>query len=163
MKVVFAADHAGFELKNTLKDFVETLGYETEDVGAFSYDADDDYPDFMKKAARVVAADPETTRGILLGGSGEGEAMVANRFAGVRAAVFYGGVVPKTEVDIVLRKSNDPYEITRLSREHNDANILTIGARFISEEEVKEAVKVFLETPFNKEERHTRRIRNIDG
>ena len=93
-----------------------------------------------------MAADPENTRGIVLGGSGQGEAMVASRYKGVRAAVYYGG----------------EREIIKLSREHNNANILSLGARFISAEEAKEAVKLWLDTPFSGEERHRRRIEKID-
>ncbi len=147
MKLVFAADHAGFELKEKLMSFVRDLGYETEDMGAGEYNNDDDYPVFISRAARAVAADPENTRGVVLGGSGQGEAMVANRFFGVRAAVYYGGerlIIP-------------------LSREHNNANILALGARFVSEEEAKEALRHWLETPFPGEERHVRRIKKIDN
>lgn len=145
MKIFFAADHAGFELKNALLIYVRELGYEVEDCGAHELDPADDYPDFISIAAKAVSADPEN-RAIVLGGSGQGEAMVANRFKNVRAALYYGGVD----------------EIVRLSREHNNANILSLGARFVSEVEAKEAVKLFLSTDFNNEERHVRRITQID-
>ena len=85
MKVVFAADHAGYPLKEVLKPFVASLGYEIEDVGAHALDPEDDYVSFMKVAAAKVAADPENTHGITIGGSGQGEAIVPNRFKGVRA------------------------------------------------------------------------------
>ena len=122
------------------------LGYVVEDCGAHSLDANDDYPDFVSVAARRVAEDTDS-RGIVLGGSGEGEAMDANRFLGVRACEYYGG-----NLDVV-----------RVSREHNDANILSLGARFITEDEALEAVKVFLETPFSGDERHVRRIEKLDN
>ena len=143
MKVYFATDHAGFELKNTLLAYVEEeLGFETEDCGAYELDETDDYPVFIKKAAEVVSDDPENRRAIILGGSGEGEAMVANKFAYVRAAVYYGGTL----------------DIVSLSREHNNANVLSLGARFLSPEEAKKAVELWLSTAFSGEERHVRRI-----
>lgn len=142
MKIIIGSDHAGFHLKETLKKFLEELGYEVEDKGAFSLNPEDDYPDFMIPAAEAVAKDPENIRGILIGGSGQGEAMVANRFSGVRAAVYYGG--------------NE--EIVRLSREHNNANILALGVRFMDEDEAKRAVELWLATKFSGEERHLRRL-----
>ncbi len=145
MKVFFASDHAGFELKEKLKEYAAGLGYEIKDFGAFTYDEKDDYPDFVRKVAEAVADDPEHSRGIILGGSGQGEAMVANRFKNVRAAVL----------------NHFSEEIIKLSREHNDANVLSLGARFLGEEEAKKAVKLWLETKFSGEERHKRRIRKI--
>lgn len=146
MSILFSSDHAGFELKNTLVAFVrDELRLEAEDMGAYTLDSADDYPDFIAPVARRVSEDPKNTRAIILGGSGEGEAVVANRFEGVRAAVYYGGAP----------------EIVRLSREHNDANVLSLGARFLSEEEAKEAVRTWLTTPFSEEERHKRRIEKI--
>jgi len=142
-----ASDHAGFELKERLKVFLNESGYGTEDLGAFSYDEKDDYPDFVLPAARAVANDPQNNRAIVLGGSGQGEAMAANRIKGVRAAVLY-----KYDEDIV-----------KLSREHNDANVLSLGARFLGEEEAKRAVKLWLETPFSEDERHKRRIAKLDN
>lgn len=146
MKVYLAADHRGFELKEKIKAWLADWGYEFHDFGAFQYNPEDDYPDFIRKAAEAVANDPEQSRGIILGGSGQGEAMVANRHKGVRAAVYYGG--------------SD--KIIKLSREHNDANILSFGTFFLDEETIKKAVKLWLETPFGGEERHKRRIEKID-
>lgn len=146
MKIYFGADHAGFELKEKLVSFLKELGHDIEDFGAHSFEALDDYPDFIRPAALAVAQNPGS-RGIILGGSGQGEAMCANRVPGARAAVYYGGAV-----DIVV-----------LSREHNDANILSLGARFIEEEEAKEVVKLWLETPFSGAEKHARRIQKIDA
>lgn len=146
MKIYIGTDHAGFELKEALVPFLRSLGHEVEDRGAHTFEALDDYPDFVRPVAEAVLGNPES-RGIILGGSGQGEAMCANRVHGARAAVYYGGAV-----DIVI-----------LSREHNDANILSLGARFIEEVEAKEVVRVWLETPFSGEEKHIRRIEKIDA
>ena len=150
MKIYFASDHAGFELKNELFAFVrDGLHFEVEDCGAFENNPNDDYPAFIAAAAHAVSHDVLNgigNRGIVLGGSGEGEAIVANKFSGVRAAVYYGGSL----------------DIVRLSREHNDANVLSLGARFISIDDAKNAIRLWLETPFSGEERHIRRIAQIE-
>ncbi|OHA80104.1 MAG: ribose-5-phosphate isomerase [Candidatus Yonathbacteria bacterium RIFCSPHIGHO2_01_FULL_51_10] len=146
MKIIIGTDHAGFELKEELARFLAELGHEVEDMGAYILDGSDDYPDSIGRVARVIAADT-SARGVILGGSGQGEAIAANRVHGVRAAVYYGG----------------PIEIVRLSRAHNDANVLSFGARFISTEEAKEALTVWLHEPFTGEERHVRRIQEIDA
>jgi len=146
MHIYIATDHAGFKLKENLVPFIEGLGYEVTDCGAHTYDKADDYPDFISKAALEVSKDQENNRAIVLGGSGQGEAIVANRMSGVRAVVYYGGDI----------------EIVQLGREHNNANILSLGARFVSGEDAQRAVKTFLETPFPEEERHVRRINKID-
>jgi ribose 5-phosphate isomerase B len=157
MKIYLGTDHAGFELKEKLKPFLAELGHEVEDLGSFSFDKNDDYPDITTEVANKTSADNESF-GIIIGGSGQGEAMVANRKSGIRCVVFYGGVTPKIEVDIEGRKSDDNFEILKLSRMHNNANMLSISARFVSEDEAKEAVKIWLETPFSGDERHIRRI-----
>ena len=144
MNIHLATDHAGLELKNTIKDCLIGKGHEVTDHGAHEYDAQDDYPDFIFPCARAVAADPES-RGIILGGSGQGEAMVANRIKGVRAAVYYGS----------------EREIARLSREHNNANVLSLGARFISEQEIYDIIETWLDEPFEGG-RHQRRIDKLD-
>lgn len=150
MKIYLGTDHAGFELKEKLKIFLLELGYEIEDLGNFVYDEQDDYPDFILPLARRVAESTTVVdsgnKGIVIGGSGQGEAMAANRIKGIRAAVVY----------------NYNEDIVRLSREHNDANILSLAARFLSEEEAKKIVKLWLETDFSEEERHKRRILKID-
>jgi len=153
MRVVLASDHAGFDLKNALVPFVRSLGYEVEDLGAHEYHEDDDYPDLVRPAAEQVSNDPEHVRAVVLGGSGQGEAIVANRYPRVRAVVYNGesrGAV-----------FNDLDEIA-LSRQHNDANVLSLGARFLHADEAMEAVKRWLETPCSGEERHKRRIEKID-
>src|SRR5262245_51792344 len=123
MKIFIGADHAGFELKQKLIPFLCELGHEVEDKGAFKLTPDDDYPDFIIPVAREVAEAPDEVRGIVIGGSGQGEAMAANRFKGVRAIVFNGQYEPKDGREI-------PHEI-ETAREHNNANILSLGARFL--------------------------------
>jgi len=142
--IYLATDHAGFELKEKIKEFLKKAGYEVEDFGANTFEPEDDYPDFISKAAEKVSKDPEN-RAIILGGSGQGEAMVANKFPNVRAAVYYGSVE----------------QMPSLTRQHNDSNILSLGARFLKEDEAIEAVKLFLQTPFSNESRHLRRIEKI--
>jgi len=125
----------------------EELSYEVVDCGAFSYDENDDYPDFISVAISNLKTEGTDAKAILLGGSGQGEAILANRYSGIRAAVYYGG----------------PDEIITLSREHNDTNVLSLGARFLDEETAKRAVELWLNTPFSSEERHERRISKIDS
>jgi len=147
-RIVLAADHAGFELKEVAKQFLEGKNYSVLDVGAHEFVDGDDYPVYMTAAAMEVAKDLSgATRAIIFGKSGQGEAMVANRFPGVRAAVYYGGST----------------EIIKLSREHNDANILSIGAGFVAENELKSVIEMWLTTPFSGEEKHQRRITQIDS
>lgn len=147
MTIYLAADHAGFELKEHLVTYVrDTLGYDVHDCGAYTFAPEDDYPEYIKIAAEAVSENPNETRAIILGGSGQGEAMVANRFPNVRATVYYGG----------------PQDIITLSREHNNANILSLGARFMTTTEAEQAVSLWLRTSFTPEERHERRIAQIE-
>ncbi len=157
-KVFIGSDHVGFELKEKLIVYLQELGYDVEDKGAFDYDKADDYPDFILPVARAVAENPDEHRGIVMGGSGQGEAMAANAVKGVRAALFYAPALPEAAVDVSGRQSEDPFEMIRLTREHNNANVLSLGVRFLTEEEAKKAVKLWLEAPFTEEERHVRRI-----
>jgi ribose 5-phosphate isomerase B len=161
MKVYFAADHAGFETKNQLLAFVrDELGREAEDCGALSFDANDDYPAIIASAAQKLAADVaagKDSRAIIGGASGQGEAMVANRFKGVRCALYYG-TASKEQTDL----SGKNLDMIASARQHNDANALSLGFRFLSIDEAKEAVRTFLSTPFSDEERHARRIKQID-
>lgn len=153
MKIFIGTDHAGFVLKGKLMTFLQAEGHEVEDKGAYSYHEDDDYPDFVIPVAKEVSKDPSNVKGIILGATGEGEAMVANRLPNVRAAVYYGEskCVVDFEADIILR-----------SRRHNDANILSLGARYLTEEDMVHAVKLWLDTPFSGVERHSRRIEKIE-
>lgn len=156
MKIYIGSDHAGFELKEKLKTYLGELGHTVEDKGAFVYDKDDDYPDFIKPVAEGVAGE-KGSFGIILGASGQGEAMCANRVAGARTALFYGKA-GKDQTDI----SGNTLDMIASTRMHNDANILSLGARFLSEEEVEGAIKIFLETKFSGDERHIRRIKKLD-
>ncbi|MEI6296645.1 MAG: RpiB/LacA/LacB family sugar-phosphate isomerase [bacterium] len=146
MKIFIASDHAGFNLKEVLVKYLEKLDYEVIDKGPEVLDLNDDYPDFISLVAKEVSNNPKV-KGIVIGGSGQGEAMVANRFPGVRASVYYGGAIG----------------MIRTTREHNDSNILSLGARFLIDEDAKEAVKLWLDTPFGSDERHISRIRKIES
>lgn len=152
MKIYLAADHAGFAAKAALSTHLAHLGHEVEDCGAPAFDAGDDYPDFVLPCAKQVAEDPGSF-GIILGASGQGEAMAANRVPGVRAAVFYG-TAEHTQTDATGAELG----LLESARVHNDANILSLGVRFLTLEEIQTAVERFLSTPFSGDERHTRRI-----
>jgi len=144
MKIHLATDHAGFAHKEALKEYLLAQGIECVDHGAMSLDPEDDFPDYILPAAQAVAMDVENA-GIIFGGSGEGEAMAANKVPGIRCTAYYGG----------------PEEIVTLSREHNNANMLSIGARFVSIEDVLKIVSLWLATPFSGDERHIRRLQKF--
>ena len=133
-------------MKEKIKTWLTEWGLEFVDCGDTKLDPNDDYPDFVAIVAEKVAQDPVNNRGIVLGATGQGEAMVANRRRGVRAAVLYA--------------YNE--EIIKLSREHNAANVLSLGASFLSDEEARKAIDLWLKTDFSNEERHIRRIAKID-
>jgi len=160
MKVYLGTDHAGFALKESLKKFLQVKGYEVEDCGAYEFDTGDDYTQFITPVAEKVNTNPED-KGIIFGGSGQGEAMLANKFPEVRAVVFYGPHAPQAAIDASGEISNDPYTIISLSRKHNNANILSFGARFVTEEEVLKAADIWLSTDFSGVERHQRRIEKM--
>jgi ribose 5-phosphate isomerase B len=139
MRVHIGGDHAAYELLGELVTFLEGEGHEVTNHGPHTFDAQDDYPVFVLRAAEAVAADPGSL-GVVLGGSGNGEQMAANKVKGIRAALCYDE------------------ELARLAREHNDAQIISIGARMQAVEEAKSMVRTFLATPFSGEPRHQRRI-----
>jgi ribose 5-phosphate isomerase B len=141
-----ASDHAGFEHKEAIKEWLTSMGMEVVDHGAKIYDGEDDFPDFISLAAAAVSTSSEDSYGLIFGGSGQGEAMLANRFPNVRATVFYGGDMG----------------IIKLSRAHNDANVLSIGARFVSVEEVKKCLETWLNTPVLVDEKYRRRNQKIE-
>lgn len=142
MRVYLGTDHAGFVLKERIKAFLQQEGHDVIDEGALAFDKTDDYPDFIAKAARKVAAE-KGAFGIVFGKSGAGEAIVANKIKGIRAVLCFKP------------------ENARLAREHNDANVLSLGEGFTQPNEAEEIVDVFLKTPFSNEERHKRRIEKI--
>ena len=143
VKIYIAADHAGFYLKKQLIAYLKIKGYEVEDMGAYGMDEADDYPDYIIPCAKKVVFDTGSV-GIVIGGSGQGEAIAANKVKGIRAAVYYGG----------------NSQIPKLAKKHNDANILSLGARFASSDDAKKAVTLFLETKFEGG-RHQRRLDKI--
>ncbi len=145
--IFLAADHAGFAHKEAVLAWLEAEGFAVTDYGAYTYDAADDFPDHIVKAAHAVARNPEKDQAIIFGGSGQGEAMLANRFPGVRATVLY---------------SDDP-EIVELSREHNDANVLSIGARFLTIDVTKRHVWDWLHHKPSKNKKYARRNQKLDG
>ena len=148
MKIYLATDHAGFPLKEEVKKVLEDEGNEVYDCGALTLELGDGYPSYMAQAAENVQKDAlySPSCAVIFGGSGQGEAIVANRFRHVRAIVYAGGNL----------------ELVRLGREHNDANILSIGARFVNLTEAMQAIRLFLDTPFSHDERHADRIIQID-
>jgi len=154
MKIYIGTDHAGYVLKEKLVSFLKLQGHEVVDMGAFEYNEEDDYPDFVVPVAREISKNSDGARGIILGGTGEGEAIAANRFPHVRAVVNYGEAIAvvDNESNVVVR-----------SREHNDSNILSLGARYFTEESMMDTVKLWLDTPFTKDERHIRRLAKIDA
>jgi ribose 5-phosphate isomerase B len=161
MKIALATDHTGFEQLKDLEIYLESLGHECQNFGPATLNINDDYPDFIFKAAEAVASG-EFERGVIMGGSGEGEAMAANRLKGVRCAVFYGPAVVGRIIDANGRVSSSPYEIVKLSREHNNSNMLSLAARFVSVMDMKQVVKLWLDTPFTEQPRHVRRIDKLD-
>ena len=139
MRVHIGSDHAGFELKNYLITALTEDGHDIVDHGPEAYDAEDDYPVYCIPAAEAAVADPDAL-GIVVGGSGNGEQIAANKVVGTRAVLAYN------------------LETARLGRQHNDANVIGIGARMHTEEEALEMVRLFLSTPFSGDPRHARRI-----
>ncbi len=145
MKIFISADHAGYELKNTLREHLVHSGYEVEDLGPATLDKEDDYPNYaFKVATQLLGSEDEDPRGILVCGTGQGMAIAANRVAGIRAAVAW----------------ND--DIAKLSREHEDTNVLSLPARFIDSQTATTITDVWVKTEFSKAPRHQRRLDEIE-
>jgi ribose 5-phosphate isomerase B len=142
MKIYIASDHGGYELKKELVNYLQEKGYTIEDMGNKKEDSQDDYPDFILPLAEKVAKEMGAT-GIILGRSGNGEAIAANKVKGIRAAVCLN------------------VKMAKMAREHNDANILSLGADYVDLKTAKTIVDTFLETFFSKEEKHKRRVNKI--
>ena len=151
--IYIASDHRGFELKNKIAKWLEQWNFAFEDKGPFELDMNDDYPDFVSLAAKAVSNGSSEDRAIVIGYSGQGEAIVANKYNGIRAVVFYGKA---KAID-----PNKPGSIEELSRSDDNANVLSIGAGFVDEETARDIIKTWLDTPFKNEERHVRRLNKI--
>lgn len=162
MKIALSTDHAGFEHLKVLREFLESSGHDCVNYGPTAFDPNDDYPDFIRPAAEAVAKG-ECAVGIIFGGTGNGEAMTANRIKGVRCAVYYGPARAAEAIDVSGASAEDEYELLRLSRQHNNANMLSLAGRFLNNEATELAVSIWLNTPFPGDERHARRIAKIDG
>ncbi|MBS3085929.1 RpiB/LacA/LacB family sugar-phosphate isomerase [Candidatus Pacearchaeota archaeon] len=145
-KIYTASDHVGFKLKEKLKKYLDNEGYEIKDFGSHKYNKLDDYPDFVIPLAKALSKD-KTFKGVIFGKSGQGEAITANKVKGIRAVVYYGGNL----------------NIIKLSRQHNDSNVLSLGAGFLSYQEAVKAVDLWLKTPFSNALRHKRRLGKIEG
>ncbi len=142
MRVYLGSDHAGFELKAAIVAWLGDAGHEAVDCGPASYDPEDDYPVYVLRAAKGVAGDPGSL-GVVIGGSGNGEQIAANKVPGIRAALAW------------------TTETAQLARQHNDANVLSLGARMNSQDDSVSFVRAFVETPFSGEARHIRRLAMI--
>ena len=142
MKLFIASDHGGYNLKQELKEYLNNLGHTVEDLGAHTLDPSDDYSDFVIPLAQKVAQNPQSL-GVAIGRSGNGEAMAANKVKGIRTALATN------------------QEMAKKAKEHNNANILSLGADYINSDQAKEIVKAFLDTSFSADERHIRRLGKI--
>lgn len=154
MKIYIGTDHAGYVLKEKLITSLKAQGHEVIDKGAYDYNEHDDYPDFVVLVAREISKNPDTTRGIILGATGQAEAFTANKFPHVRAVVYYGKAecVVDDEADVIVR-----------SREHNNSNVLSLGARYLTEDDMLNTVNLWLTTTYTNGERHQRRLAKIDA
>lgn len=161
MKIALSTDHAGYQRMKKLKEGLELAGYACHDFGPATFDVNDDYPDFIKPACESILAGGCAV-GIIFGGSGQGEAMAANRFKGIRCTVWYGPSVAIEAVDATGTQSTNPYEILKLSKEHNNANMLSIAGRFVTDAETLKVAILWLNEKFKDEERHKRRIQKLD-
>ena len=141
--IYLGADHGGFELKEEVKKYLTSMGMETEDMGAANLNPNDDYTDFIIPVAKIVASTPDSL-GIIIGRSGNGEVIAANKINGIRAALCLNE------------------KMAEKAKDHNNANILSLGADYLSVEDAKKIVQKFLDTPFSNEERHIRRLTKIE-
>jgi len=165
MRIYLATDHAGFALKEEAKAFLLKHNYTVEDCGSSYFMPGDDYIDYVAKAAKSVSESPDNRCAIVFGGSGQGEAMAANKFPRVRATVYYGEPVVKNSfwsgfLEIRIENSLD---IIKLGREHNNSNVLSIGARFIDKKQAIKVIEKWLNTKFSGEVRHVRRNAKLDN
>lgn len=160
MKIALSTDHAGLELLKRINQLLISKGHECIDFGPQELNPADDYPDFITPAAQAVSSG-QCEVGIILGGSGQGEAIAANRVPGVRCALYYGPATAVEAIDASGTTSTDQFDILRLSRQHNHANVLSLAARFLNWEDMQKALTIWLETPYSDEERHVRRVKKL--
>ena len=153
MKIFIGTDHAGYGLKDKLVTSLKEQGHEVVDKGAYEYDETDDYPDFSIAVAREISKNSDGSMGIILGATGEAEAITANKFPHVRAIVYYGEAprVVDDEANIIIR-----------SRDHNNSNILCLAVRYLTEEMALKAMNLWLKTSYGGGEKHIRRLSKID-
>jgi len=145
--IYISGDHAGFKIKQKIIPWLEKQGYKIIDCGPFKYNKLDDYPDFVIPMAKKVTKDKDS-RGIIMAGSGQGEVIAANRIKGIRTVLYYGYVSPQ--------------KVLKLSRAHNNSNVLSMGSRFLTEKQVKDAIKIWLAAPFSNATRHKRRLKKLE-
>lgn len=153
MKIAIASDHAGFELKEYLVKSLKEQSFDVIDMGPDTYTETDDYPDYIKQVGQFISenSDPEQYRGIVIGGSGQGENICANKHKNVRSILIYGN-------DIGLNET-----IAKLSRQHNNANVISFAARFIENANALGALESWLDENFSNEERHVRRLSKLEN
>lgn len=161
MKIVLTTDHTGIDQLKKLETYLVSQGHECKNYGPAELNIDDDYPDLIFPAAQALS-NGDFDCGIIMGGSGQGEAIVANRVKGVRCALYYGPAPIPSAIDAEGHSAQDAFEILRLSKQHNNANMLSLAARFLSQSDIEQAVTIWLNTPFSQVERHSRRIKKID-
>ena len=154
MKIYLGTDHTGFGFKEKIISFLKGQGHEIIDKGAYEYNERDDYPDFVIPVAKEGSHNPDNVRGVILGATGQAEAFTANKFPHARAVVYYGKseCVVDDEADVLIR-----------SREHNNSNIISLGVRYLTEEDALNAVTLWLGTSYSNGERHKRRLSKIDA
>lgn len=152
MKIAIASDHAGFELKQYIKESLKDSDIDIIDMGPETYDENDDYPDYIKKVGQYISQNdnPDEYRGIVIGGSGQGENICANKFKNVRSVLIYGN-------DIELNTA-----IAKLSRQHNNANVISFAARFTTKENASQILQTWINEDFSNEERHVRRLSKLE-
>lgn len=161
MKVHIATDHSGLDLKKRIIEWLESNGHDVVDHGAHELDPEDDYTDFVIPAAQAVADDAESF-GIVIGRSGQGEAMAANKIRGARAAVFYGSLLPVEAVDANGKTSDDPLIMIEQTRRHNHANILSIASVYLTFDQITAAIDRFFNSP-TEPGRHQRRVNAMEA
>ena len=145
--IYISGDHAGFKIKQKIIPWLEKQGHKVIDCGPFKYKKDDDYPDFVIPMAKKVAKNKDS-RGVIIAGSGQGEVVAANRIRGIRTVLYYGYVSPQ--------------RVLKLSRAHNDSNVISMGAKVLSVKQIKQAIKIWLAAPFSNSTRHKRRLKKLD-